>query len=197
MFPSNSAPNEGAALPTLVSPEPQDVFSIGPSTNGSSLWNVAACHVTYVGKTVFEAEMASLSQEEKTLFFMRLDELDELALENDQEVTYNSFSNGKHLSSSDISYSGTTSSQQKAAKPQIRTARVSKTTRSGSFAAPLKRKMSSPTSSRESRSGKASTKQLKKQRNKRSLQLQPEDAQIFRGLTFCKISWLHCHILAI
>jgi hypothetical protein len=161
------------------------VFSIGPPANGQFLWNVAACHVIYIGKSRSGVEMASSSQDEKAIFFRGLDELDEFALESDHKETFDPTTNGEHLYSPHKESSKPLFSQTKA-DSHARLTRVSRPTRSGSLVGPSKLKMSSIISSRKSGFGKVLMKHAKKQNGKKSLQLQPEDAQIFQGLTFCE-----------
>ena len=174
-------------LSTLVLPEPHwpDVFIIEPSTNGELLWNVVACHVIYTRTSRSKVEMASSSQNEKAIFFNGLDQLDAWALEVDHEEIFDSATNSQHLYSPHITSSKPLVSQPRVANPQVRRTRVSRTTRSGSLAAPTRLKMSSSTLTRKSRSDKVCAKQPKKKKNIRPLKLQPEEAQIFRGLTFC------------
>jgi hypothetical protein len=154
------------------------------------LWNVAidACHVYYTSKTRSWVEMASSTQAEKEAFFRRLDELDELALENDGEVTddttlkaqHHSHNLTQHQSRADVgdrepSNSHTRTPPAPWTKGVISSGPLSKET------------MPAKISKRRSVSKKMAPKLSKKPISEKSFQLQPEDAQIFRGLTFCEI----------
>jgi hypothetical protein len=127
-------------------------------------------------------EMASSSQDEKKIFFKGLDDLDELALENSGDITINTEINTTHIYTASI-ISSKRSSSQGASSPQLELACTSKKT--GPALSP-KPTMPAQTSKRRSANPKVPPMLSKKQSGKKSFQLQPEGAQIFRGLTFCE-----------
>jgi hypothetical protein len=160
------------------------MFRIVPSACEVQLLNADAYHhVIYFNWGSIYVEMASPSEGEKETFFTRLDELDVLPWKmmarfrlNGSQATPSSIQylrQGHYFSHSEAStsYSDLT---------LPRTARII-----GSPAHTLKVTMPAQISKRKSQSGKAPSKPSKKQGGKKSLQLQPDGAQIFRGLIFC------------
>lgn len=127
--------------------------------------------------------MARLLQDEKSLFFTRVEELDELASETDDEAT--AVLEIKHCYSSDILYRERHLSEQRACHSQLSLTPAPKTTRVSPQMPPARDKMPAQTLSRRPTTGKVPSKLSKKQSRKKPLKLQPEGAQIFRGLTFC------------
>ena len=126
--------------------------------------------------------MAGSLQDSKEIFFRRVDELDELALEDDGEVQPESASQAVYHYSDSIRQHDSRPSKQELSNPHMRSASSPRTTGLNSLA-PSKEIM---TSKRRSRSGKVPPKLSKRQSSKKSLRLQPEEAQVFRGLTFCE-----------
>jgi hypothetical protein len=129
--------------------------------------------------------MSSSSPDEKKIFFKGLDELDELALEDDGDATISFEENTTHIYSANIIPSERFSSQE-ASNQQVELACTSKTTGSGPPALSTKKTISAQSSKRRSATPQLPPMLSKKQSGKKSFQLQPEDAQIFRGLTFCE-----------
>lgn len=163
----------------------------GTASSAWKLWNAVsdACHVNYTSKTRRWLGMASSTQGEKEAFFKRLDELDELALENDGEDT-----NIDATIAVQHHHSHILTQQQSLADagdqvPPSSLTRIPP--------APLTKDVISPGPSskaimpakilkRRSISENVPPKLSKKPTYKKSCQLQPEHAQIFRRLTFCK-----------
>lgn len=132
--------------------------------------------------------MLSSSQDEKEIFFEGLDELDELALEDDGDATISFEENTTHSYSANIIPSERSSSQE-ASNEQVRLAFTSKTTGTGSPALSTKKTIPAHGSKRRSSTPQVPPMLSKKQSGKKSFHLQPVDAQIFRGLTFCENTW--------
>lgn len=131
--------------------------------------------------------MATSSQKEKEIFFTRLDQLDKLALEIDEDVGNDHTLEWKR-SSPNIPLPNSRPDQQIASNSPVRPSSSLASIRRQPSSPLSTRKMPPRASSHKPGSEKLLWKPAKKQGGKKSLQLQPEDAQIFRGLTFCKLS---------
>jgi hypothetical protein len=129
--------------------------------------------------------MPSSSQDEKEIFFKGLDELDELALEDDGNATISFEENTTQSYSANIIPSERSSSQE-ASNQQVELACASKTTGTGPPALSTKKTIPAQSSKCRSATPQVPPMLSKKQSGKKSFKLQPEDAQIFRGLTFCE-----------
>ncbi len=145
-----------------------------------------ACNVLCSNWTRSWVEMASSSQDQKQAFFTRLDELDDLALENVDEARNDSIFKIRRLCSSTTLHPEPPSCKPAASNSQVSPNFVPMTTRVDSLACLSKETMPAQTSIGGSGFGKVPPKLSKKQSSKKSLHFQPEDAQIFRGLTFCE-----------
>lgn len=131
--------------------------------------------------------MASSVRMDKEGFFRRLDELDELALETDSEAPSEHALKSRRLYSSNTLHCEHASSKQEISHSEVRP--TPSTITGLDPAAPISDVIIMPaqTSKRRTVSGKAPPKLSKKQSRKKSIQSQPEDMQIFRGLGFCEI----------
>ena len=131
-------------------------------------------------------EMASSMRMYKEVFFRRLDELDELALETDVEVTSEHALKVRRLYSFNTLPCEHTSREQEISNSEVRP--TPSTVAGLGPIAPLSEVIIMPAQSSKRRtvSGKAPPKLSKKQSSKKSIQVQPEGAQIFRGLVFCE-----------
>jgi hypothetical protein len=136
--------------------------------------------------------MASSPQTEKEILFARLDHLDELALEDEEAeedkvtVDYTSKHKYIHTSATKIRESHTGQSND----PGSKVGSLTSPARTTELALPTpssQETMRAQNPSPKSGSNKIRPKPSKKQRARKSLQLQPEDAQVFRGLTLCKV----------
>lgn len=174
----------------------RNLFGAAPSA--WKLWIVGACDV---GDTTTRArswvEMASSMRTDKEVFFRRLDEIDELALDTDGEVTSEHALKVRRLYYFNTLHCKHTSREQEIINSEVRPT-PSTITELGPNA-PLSEVIIMPAqpSNRRTVSGKAPPKLSKKQSSKKSIQLQPEDAQIFRGLVFCEFIMSLVHITSI
>lgn len=130
--------------------------------------------------------MASSMRTDKEVFFRRLDELDELAWETDGEATSEHALKVRRLCSFNTLHCEHTSREQKISNSEVRPT-PSTITELGPNA-PLSEVIIMPaqSSNRRAVSAKPPPKLSKKQSSKKSIQLQREGAQIFRGLVFCE-----------
>lgn len=159
-----------------------NIFGIHPSTPTLAAY-LDNCNVTGIIHPKSRLEMASWSRDEKEIFFARLDGLDELALESEDNITSDSLG---HPQVSIILHRACRTSDQKAPSSQVELTCPPEVTRLGQFAPSSQKVMPTQSSNRRSRSGRPTPKLSRRQSSKKSLQLQTEDAQIFRGLTFCE-----------
>jgi hypothetical protein len=162
----------------------------GTASSAWRLWNAAsdACHVNESSGTRRWLGMAS-TQGEKEAFFKGLDEPDELALENDGEdtvidATVTAQHHYSHFLTHQQSRAGAGDREHSSSHRKPPLAPLTKDAISPG--PPSKKIMPAKISKRRSISKNVSPKLSKKSSNKKSCQLQPEYAQIFRGLTFCK-----------
>jgi hypothetical protein len=163
----------------------------GTASPAWNLWNAAsdACHVNYTSISRRWLGMASSMQGEKEAFFRRLDELDELALENDGEDTVTDTiiaaqHHHSHILTQQQSRAGAGDREPSSSHTRIPPAPLTKNLiLPGSSSKEI---MPAKISKRRSISKNVPPKLSKKPANKNSCQLQPEHAQIFRGLTFCR-----------
>ena len=132
-------------------------------------------------------EMASSMRIDKEVFFRGLDELDELAFETDSEATSEHALKLRRHYRYNTLHCEHTSLKQEIPNLKVRPT-PSTITRLGPIA-PLSDVITMPAQASKRRrvSDKVSPKFSRKQKPKKSIQLQPEDAQIFRGLVFCEI----------
>jgi hypothetical protein len=135
--------------------------------------------------------MASSSQTEKEIFFARLDHLDELALEEEGEedkVTADYTSKHKYIHSSATTNRESHTGQSDDLGSKVGSLTSPARTTGLALPAPSSQEtMRAQNLSPKSRFNEIRPKLSKKQRARKSLQLQPEDAQVFRGLTLCKV----------
>lgn len=132
--------------------------------------------------------MSPSSQSEKEIFFNRLDELDELALENDDHLIIDPILKVAPYLSPSILHSERSPRDQEVSNSQRKLASALTTAEIGTSTPASRGMKSAKISKRSLGSDKVPPRMSKKQRSKKSLQLQPEDAQIFKGLTFCEIT---------
>lgn len=169
---------------------------VDPAAYEKQLRNVVACHVILLGRSRNLVEMLSSSQSKKELFFNRLDELDELALENDDHLINDHMLKVAPYLSPRTLHRGRSPLDQDVSISQRKLSSSALTTVELGTSTPTSKSMKSAKISKRSlESDKIPPKPSKKPRNKKSLQLQPEDAQIFKGLTFCEITrGEHSHV---
>ncbi len=181
-----ASPFHWSTVDTCLTRTTKNVF--GTAASPWKLWNVAACDVDSTACARNWLEMASSMRMDKEVFFRRLDELDELAFETDSEATSECALKLRRLYSHNNLHDEHTSCVQEISNSEVRPTPStipgigSTTLLSDVITMPAK------APKRREVSGKVPPELSRKRRPKKSIQLQSEDAQIFRGLVFCEIN---------